>query len=162
MFAAALDNACLGSLPVVLCGISAQQRAADLEHCFPHLRGQVHSAGFTDFELALAYRYAIAVVIPSRIEGFGLPAIEVMASGGVPLIADVPGLQEAGAEAACRFDPDCPTQLSSLLQLLIDPIASVWLRAVLRRRALTRLERLNPDLIGLALLAQARQIAQKA
>ena len=112
--------------------------------------------------MPLAYRYALAVVIPSRIEGFGLPAIEVMASGGVPLIADVRGLQEAGAEAAFRFSPDQPLQLSSLLELLIDPIVGPWLRATLRRRAQSRLQRLNPDLIGLALLAQARQIAQKA
>lgn len=162
LLAAALDNVSLGGLPLVLCGISAQQRAAELEHSFPHLRGLVHSAGFSDVELALAYRHAIAVVIPSRIEGFGLPAIEVMASGGLPLIADVPGLQEAGAEAACRFNPDRPSQLSSLLELLIDPTASAWFRAVLARRAQSRLERLHPDLLGLALLAQARQIAQKA
>ena len=45
----------------------------------------------------------MAVVIPSRIEGFGLPAIEVIASGGVSLVADVRGLREAGAEAALRF-----------------------------------------------------------
>ena len=31
----------------------------------------------------LVYRQALAVVIPSRIEGFGLPAIEVMAAGGL-------------------------------------------------------------------------------
>jgi hypothetical protein len=162
LVAAALDNTRLGNLPLVLSGIAAEQRASELLQSFPHLRGRVHAAGFTDVELALAYRYALAVVIPSRIEGFGLPAIEVMASGGVPLIADVRGLQEAGAEAAFRFSPDQPLQLSSLLELLIDPIVGPWLRATLRRRAQSRLQRLNPDLIGLALLAQARQIAQKA
>ena len=162
LVAAALDNTRLGNLPLVLSGIAAEQRASELEQHFPHLRGRIHAAGFTDVELALAYRYALAVVIPSRIEGFGLPAIEVMASGGVPLIADARGLQEAGAEAACRFSPDQPLQLSSLLELLIDPLVAPWFRALLRRRAQSRLERLNPDLIGLALLAQARQIAQNA
>ena len=162
LVAAALDNAHLGNLPLVLSGIAAEQRASELEQRFPHLRGRVHAAGFTDVELALAYRYALAVVIPSRIEGFGLPAIEVMASGGMPLIADVRGLQEAGAEAACRFSPDQPLQLSALLELLIDPLVAPWFRATLRRRAPLRLQRLNPDLIGLALLAQARQIAQNA
>lgn len=162
LVAAALDNPCLGNLPLVLSGIAAEQRALELEQCFPHLRDRVHAAGFTDFELALAYRYALAVVIPSRIEGFGLPAIEVMAAGGVPLIADVRGLQEAGAEAACRFSVDKPLQLSSLLELLTDPLVAPWFQAMLRRRALLRLQRLNPDLIGLALLAQARQIFQHA
>ena len=60
---------------------------------FPHLRGRVLAAGFSDSELALAYRQALAVVIPSRIEGFGLPAIEVMAAGGLCLVADARGLR---------------------------------------------------------------------
>ena len=33
---------------------------------FPHLR-TIHAAGFSDAELALAYRHAM--IIPSRIEG---------------------------------------------------------------------------------------------
>ena len=57
----------------------------------------IYAAGFTDVELALVYRHALAVVIPSRIEGFGLPAIEV-AAGGLPLLADSRGLREAGGE----------------------------------------------------------------
>ena len=36
-----------------------------------------------------------------------------MAAGGLPLVADARGLREAGAEAAIRFAPDQPQQLSS-------------------------------------------------
>lgn len=160
--ARAIDAPILSDLPLVLCGIGAADRARDLESTWSGLRGRVHAAGFTDLELSLAYRHALAVVIPSRIEGFGLPAIEVMASGGVPLIADARGLREAGGEAALRFSSDQPVQLRALIKLLMDPVCAPWLRSKLQRRVVQRLQRLNPDLLGLALLAQARQIVQNA
>ena len=157
LVAQALSDRDLLSLPILLCGIAAEQRAQELEMNFPHLRGRVLAAGFSDTELALAYRQALAVVIPSRIEGFGLPAIEVMASGGLCLVADARGLREAGAEAALRFSPRQPEQLRDLLKLVADPLTRVWLQSQVQPRMHSRLARLNPDLIGLALLAQARR-----
>ena len=156
LVAQALADRELLSLPLVLCGIAAEQRAQELELRFPHLRGRVLAAGFSDSELQLVYRQALAVVIPSRIEGFGLPAIEVMASGGLCLVADVRGLREAGAEAALRFSSCQPRQLSNLLKLVVDLHTRKWLQSLLLPRVHSRLARLNPDLIGLALLAQAR------
>ena len=45
-------------------------------------RERVVVTGFvSDAELAALYRGAIALVMPSREEGFGLPALEAMASG---------------------------------------------------------------------------------
>ena len=115
------------------------------------------AAGFSDSELTLVYRQALAVVVPSLIEGFGLPAIEVIASGGLCLVADVRGLREAGAEAALRFSSRQPRQLSNLLKLVIDPCTRIWLQRILKQRMCSRLARLHPDLLGLALLAQARR-----
>ena len=157
LLAQALADRDLLSLPLLLCGIAAERRAQELEMNFPHLRGRVLAAGFSDQELALAYRQALAVVIPSRIEGFGLPAIEVMASGGLCLVADARGLREAGAEAALRFSPRQPEQLRDLLKLVADPLTRAWLQSKVQPRMHSRLARLNPDLIGLALLAQARR-----
>ena len=157
LLAQALADRDLLSLPLVICGIAAEQRAHELELRFPHLRGRVLAAGFSDSELTLVYRQALAVVIPSRIEGFGLPAIEVMASGGLSLVADARGLREAGAEAALRFSLRQPGQLSDLLKLAADPLTRKWLQSQLLPRVRSRLARLNPDLIGLALLAQARR-----
>ena len=153
----ALSDTRLHSLQLVLCGVAAEQRAKELEDCFPDLRGRTLAAGFSDSELALVFRNALAVLIPSRIEGFGLPAIEVMAAGGLPLIADARGLREAGGEAAMRFAPDQPQHLRCLLQLLVDPVSRSWLMSRLQPRIDARLARLNPDLIGLSLLAQARR-----
>ena len=157
LVAQALADRDLISLPLVLCGIAAEQRAQELREHFPHLCGRVFAAGFSDTELALVYRQALAVVIPSRIEGFGLPAIEVMASGGLSLVADARGLREAGAEAALRFSAHQPGHLSEILKLVADPLTRKWLQRQLLPRVRSRLARLNPDLIGLALLAQARR-----
>jgi hypothetical protein len=44
-----------------------------------------------------------------------------------------------------------------MLQMLLDPSSSDWLKRRLEPRIEQRLNRLNPDLFGLALLAQARQ-----
>ena len=157
LLAAALAAHSLSAISLVLCGLSADQCSAELTQSFPHLDKRIYSAGFLDHELALVYRYALAVVIPSRIEGFGLPAIEVMASGGLPLLADSRGLREAGAEAALRFPIDQPCVLSSFLELVAEPRSRAWLQKCLAARTQRRLARLHPDLIGLALLAQARR-----
>ena len=64
---------------------------------------------------------------------------------------------EAGAEAALRFSPRQPEQLRDLLKLVADPLTRAWLQSQAQTRISSRLARLNPDLIGLALLAQARR-----
>jgi hypothetical protein len=148
----------LHGLQLVLCGIAAEQRRQELEQRFSHLQGRCQAAGFSDLELALAYRHALAVVLPSHAEGFGLPAVEAMASGATVLVADSRGLREAGAGAALRFHPKRAPELAALLRLLMEP-GSPWLQHHLAARRQRRLEALHPDLLGLALLALARRLA---
>ena len=155
----ALQSPSLSAIQLVISGISAEQRVGEFVQYSPALEGRILPLVLSDSELALLYRHALAVVVPSRIEGFGLPAIEVMAAGGTPLIADSRGLREAGAEAALRFCPDQVGQLVALIALLLDPCERDWLQAQLSTRQLLRLQRLYPDLIGLALLVQARKAA---
>jgi glycosyltransferase involved in cell wall biosynthesis len=51
-------------------------------------------------ELAVVYRGATIVLVPSESEGFGLPVIEALASGTPVLASDLPALREAGGNAA--------------------------------------------------------------
>ena len=157
LVAEALATPSLSTMRLLLTGLAADQSASELKDHYPYLENRIQVAGFTDVELALAYRHALAVVIPSRIEGFGLPAIEVMAAGGLSLIADSRGLREAGGEGALRFSPDSPRMLSDLLELVADPCSRTWIQRYLSVRTQRRLSRLHPDLIGLSLLAQARR-----
>lgn len=159
LVARALAASGVQGLQLVLCGLGASQRCKELAETHPHLRGRLRSVGFSDPELALAYHHACAVVIPSRIEGFGLPAVEAMAAGGLVMVADSRGLREAAGEAALRFQPEAPDQLALLLELAIDSSSRAWLQARLNSRVRRRLSRLHPDLLGLALLTQARVAA---
>ncbi|QNI83988.1 hypothetical protein SynPROS71_00149 [Synechococcus sp. PROS-7-1] len=151
----------LPTLQLVLCGKSAKSVREELEQASPELVGRCVDVHFTEPELALAYRQALAVVVPSRVEGFGLPALEAAAAGGVVIVADSRGLREAAAEAALRVQVDQPHQLVSLLQALLDPSTRSWLKQRLQPRSRRRLQRSSPDLLGLSLLAAARALAAR-
>jgi glycosyltransferase involved in cell wall biosynthesis len=62
----------------------------------------------SDHELAALYRAALALLLPSRNEGFGLPAIEAMACGCPVIAADAGALPEVCAGAAVLLSPDRP------------------------------------------------------
>lgn len=57
-------------------------------------------------ELRLAYRGAGAVVIASRLEGFGLPALEAMAAGAPVVAAEAGALPEVVRDAGLLFPVD--------------------------------------------------------
>lgn len=87
----------------------------DLLHRSPTLRGHVHQAeGMADHTLAQIMLGARAVLAPSSVEGFDLPAVEASAMG-LPLIAsDIPPHRELTPQAR-----------------LVDPIDGPgWLKAI--------------------------------
>lgn len=59
----------------------------------------------SDLELNQLYKNAMVLVMPSLMEGFGLPAIEAMANKCLVLASDIPSLKETCLEAALYFDP---------------------------------------------------------
>jgi glycosyltransferase involved in cell wall biosynthesis len=59
----------------------------------------------SDDELIFLYKHAIALVMPSLMEGFGLPTIEAMKNNCLVLASAIPSLQEICQEAAIYFDP---------------------------------------------------------
>lgn len=58
-----------------------------------------------DEELIGLYRNALALILPSLMEGFGLPALEAMANKCLVLASKIPALQEVCKDAAIYFDP---------------------------------------------------------
>ncbi|HKO02736.1 MAG TPA: glycosyltransferase family 1 protein [Thermoanaerobaculia bacterium] len=68
-------------------------------------RERVVISGFvSDDELAALYRGAMAVVVPSREEGFGLPAAEAMACGAAVITSDAAALIEVTGDAALHVE----------------------------------------------------------
>jgi GT2 family glycosyltransferase/glycosyltransferase involved in cell wall biosynthesis len=87
-------------------GWGAEELARRLER-HPLAGTRVHwLSDVHDHDLELLYRDAFVVLVPSRSEGFGLPAVEALARG-VPVIASSGGgVPEAAGDAAELLDPD--------------------------------------------------------
>lgn len=64
-----------------------------------------------DETLANLYTHAKALVFPSRMEGFGLPALEALALGCPVIVSDIPVFHEILGEAATYFDSADPNDL---------------------------------------------------
>lgn len=101
--------------------------------------GQEQSILFPGFvsgdDLPDLYRSALALVYPSRLEGFGLPVLEAMASGLPAVISDTPSLAEVAGDAAIRVAPEDESALADALALLASQPA---LRDELSARGLDR------------------------
>lgn len=80
------------------------------------LGGKVRLLGFLgDEELVPLYSGAMAVVVPSRYESFGFPALEAMACETPVVSARAGALPELLGDDALYFDPDRPNELAELL-----------------------------------------------
>ncbi|GAX34867.1 FkbM family methyltransferase [Nodularia sp. NIES-3585] len=88
-----------------------------------------HSLQLTDEELRLAYGGAVALVYPSKYEGFGMPIIEAMACGCPVITTPNASLPEVAGEAAIYVNDDdvmgladalCEIQKPSVRNVLIN------------------------------------------
>jgi glycosyltransferase involved in cell wall biosynthesis len=60
----------------------------------------------TDSELANLYSNAIALVMPSLMEGFGLPVLEAMSLKCLVVCSDIPSFREIASNSAIYFKPE--------------------------------------------------------
>ncbi len=85
--------------------------------------------GGDDDALATLYRHALALVYPSRYEGFGLPPLEAMAVGCPVVCSNGGAIPEVVGPAGAYIDPSQPESLAAaLLDLLDNPHAVEALR----------------------------------
>jgi glycosyltransferase involved in cell wall biosynthesis len=93
--------------------------------------------GVDDTRLAALYAGALAVVLPSWLEGFGLPVVEAMHVGTPCLVSTAGALPEIAADAGIAFPPDDHAAMAQALQRLAsDPALRADLAARARARAL--------------------------
>jgi glycosyltransferase involved in cell wall biosynthesis len=98
-------------------------------------RERVVVTGFVDdAELAALYRGAIALVIPSREEGFGLPALEAMASGCAVITSNAAALIEITGDTALHVEPNAASLADAMTRVASDES----LRAGLASRGIAR------------------------
>ena len=93
-------------------------------------------------EMRMLYARARVAVVASRYEGFGLPAVEAMASG-VPLVATRTGsIPDMAGDAAILVDPDSPTALAEAIYRVAFEMEEVE-RANLVERGVRRARRVT-------------------
>jgi glycosyltransferase involved in cell wall biosynthesis len=90
----------------------------------------------TDEQLRSLMEHALALVSPSRYEGFGLPPVEGMVVGCPAIVSDTPAMVEICGDAALHCDADDVDGLAGFLRLVHDdPVRRAELIAAGRARA---------------------------
>ena len=99
---------------------------------------RVIRAGYLDLALLPALLGGAAVAAyPSLGEGFGLPVLEAMASGGAVLTTRRLSLPEVGGDAVAYCEPDAGSIATALRDLLDADTTDLRARAVARAREFT-------------------------
>jgi len=89
----------------------------------------------SDDDLLALYSGAMALVLPSHYEGFGLTVLEAMACGAPVVISDRGSLPEIAGDAALVVDPDDVDALAGAMRRVVG---DAEVRARLRERGLAR------------------------
>jgi len=98
-------------------------------HFVPHVAQEL---------LPKIYAAADLLVMPSKIEGFGLPVLEAMACGTPVVCSRATSLPEVGGDAVLYFDPSNPEELADTIKRVLNSRA---LQENLRARGLERAKR---------------------
>jgi len=89
--------------------------AGDDGFFYPRLKNTAHKLGIdndvvffgnaNDTDLVDLYSYAKCLVFPSYMEGFGLPNLEALACGCLPVVSKIPVFEEIWGDLLPSFDP---------------------------------------------------------
>jgi len=112
-----------GRLRLVMTGTWSRRRLRELQERARAVgaAGRVDWLGHVQAErLAALRRDAIAVLVPSWVEGFGLPLLEALAAGTPAIASDIPALRETGGDAAILLHPGDVDAWTHAIERLAD------------------------------------------
>ena len=129
---------------LVILGDDAHWKSSLVEEC-ARLRIEERTAfvPYVGHELLpKIYAAADLLVMPSKMEGFGLPVLEAMACGTPVVCSRAASLPEVGGEAVMYFDPQSPGDLADAIEQVLQ---SLGLRESLRAKGLERAARFTRE-----------------
>lgn len=85
-----------------------------------HMQNIVFYGKVSEQELHPLYNHALALVIPSLMEGFGLPALEAMASNCLVIASNIPSLLEVCRDAALYINPRDEKDIAVMLEKVVE------------------------------------------
>lgn len=152
-----LNHANTLSLQLVLCGKSRPE-LSDLVRVIgeSNLREKVIIVrGPSNLELVTLYKSALACVVPSLYEGFGLPLLEAMACGLPVMCSNRTSLPEIGGDAVIYFDPESEDDMSSVIE---EVVSRPDLREQLSRKGLERAQQFSWEKCATVTLGALRDL----
>ncbi|MFT6102836.1 MAG: glycosyltransferase involved in cell wall biosynthesis [Granulosicoccus sp.] len=107
---------------LVICGAIRKKMARHLESdAMASVRDNIELIPSPEQDdLVALYTHALAVLMPSRMEGWGLPAGEALWCGTPAICSTAPVLKEVCGDLGLYFDPDSPEELSKHIRSLND------------------------------------------
>ena len=117
----ACSRRCREAPPLVLAGkAGADSKLINARVADRPLAGRVQLPGYiTSEQREQLFKRALAFVMPSHTEGFGMPVVEAMTAGVPVVAADRGALPEVAGRAAGFFEPDDVDGLTALLKKII-------------------------------------------
>ncbi|TWT79212.1 D-inositol 3-phosphate glycosyltransferase [Planctomycetes bacterium CA13] len=101
--------------------------------------------GASDVKLAEQYRGAVATVLPSFFEGFGLPLVEAMACGCPVIASDRTSIPEVVGDAGILFDPN---NIDHIADCMIRVLDDSELRAAMKQKGLQQAAKFRWSQVG--------------
>lgn len=110
------------SIKLLLTG-SPNHELAQIMHQFQLEKRIIFCTNLTETQLANHYRGALATIIPSLYEGFGLPIIESMACGTPVLTSNVTAIPEVAGDAALLVNPLDTREIAQGIEIIVKDSA---------------------------------------
>lgn len=111
--------------------------------------------GVTDGELRWLYENCEFLMVPSSMEGFGLPVAEGLYCGSRVVCSDIPAFREIGGDACYYFDLHAESESSAMIEAICKALSTPPMPA-------KRLERFIPQNIAREYAALYSQLREDA